>query len=73
MWIFPLAYPIISAQHKYFEFILNSVAFMYLWIIFAFQSDNGCILLGALYGKTKLCPSVSPKKTWEGVSGGISK
>ena len=33
--------------------------------------DVGAYLVGSLVGRHKLCPSISPAKTWEGVCGGF--
>jgi phosphatidate cytidylyltransferase len=40
--------------------------FMFIWIY-----DTGAYLTGMTFGKHKLCPTISPKKSWEGVWGGI--
>ncbi|MDR0694176.1 MAG: phosphatidate cytidylyltransferase [Prevotellaceae bacterium] len=43
--------------------------FIILW-----SNDVGAYVFGMLFGqkgKHKLCPSISPKKSWEGLSGGI--
>lgn len=37
----------------------------------AFLSDIGAYFVGCLFGKRKLCPKISPKKTVEGFVGGI--
>lgn len=37
-------------------------------IIFSF--DTGSYLVGSLFGKHKICPSISKNKTWEGLVGG---
>lgn len=45
----------------------------YIWIpfILAFASDTGAYFTGIAIGKHKLCPVVSPKKTVEGLVGGV--
>ncbi|MBT8048901.1 MAG: phosphatidate cytidylyltransferase [Xanthomonadales bacterium] len=45
------------------------IIFLLLLIIWA--SDVGAYFSGKLLGKRKLAPVISPKKTWEGVAGGI--
>lgn len=50
---------------------LNGVL-LCVWIVLAAKfSDIGGLLVGCRFGKHKLAPNVSPKKTWEGVFGGI--
>lgn len=36
-----------------------------------FMTDTGAYLIGILFGKNKINPRISPKKTWEGFFGGI--
>lgn len=45
----------------------------YLLLIFgsAWWSDSGAFFVGTFFGKHKLCPQVSPKKTVEGLVGGL--
>lgn len=45
------------------------VVFLLLLIIWA--SDTGAYFAGVQFGRNKLAPSISPKKTWEGVYGGL--
>ena len=44
-----------------------------LWIVFliSWGTDTFAYLFGIIFGKRKLCPSISPKKTIEGALGGI--
>ena len=47
-----------------------------LWMLFlalmiAWMSDIGAYFTGSFFGKHKLCPKISPKKTVEGFVGGI--
>ncbi|HAU30203.1 TPA: phosphatidate cytidylyltransferase [Candidatus Dependentiae bacterium] len=40
--------------------------------VLAMSFDTGAYIFGSLFGKHKLAPRISPKKTWEGVLGGIA-
>ncbi len=43
-----------------------------LWYIFIiWANDVGAYLVGTTLGRHKLCPRVSPLKTWEGAFGGL--
>ena len=39
--------------------------------VMAFMPDTGAYLVGCAFGKHKLCPKISPKKTVEGLFGGF--
>ena len=55
----------------YHMYLLNDS--IYIWIVFlsAFATDTFAYFSGMFFGKHKLYPSVSPKKTIEGSVGGI--
>lgn len=52
---------------------MNPVISMFVWlvVITAFGTDICAYFAGVCLGKHKLCPVISPKKTWEGAIGGI--
>ncbi|PAB61234.1 phosphatidate cytidylyltransferase [Anaeromicrobium sediminis] len=65
----------------YVSFLINHIALMtknvnydkFIWLIFivAWATDTCAYFTGYLFGKNKLCPDISPKKTIEGAIGGI--
>ena len=52
-------------EHYGFFFIL-------LVLVAAWGSDTGAYFTGVFFGKHKLCPNISPKKTVEGLLGGLA-
>src|SRR4051812_45088346 len=43
-----------------------------VWVVAVSKCcDVGALLTGLAIGKHKMCPSISPKKTWEGAVGGV--
>lgn len=45
--------------------------YIYFLLVVIFFGDTGAYLLGKLWGRRKLVPIASPRKTWEGSIGGI--
>ncbi|WP_206457830.1 phosphatidate cytidylyltransferase [Anaerovorax sp. IOR16] len=59
----------------YFSFhvqLIASIQLKFIWLVFltAFGTDIMAYFSGYLFGKHKLCPKISPKKTIEGAIGG---
>lgn len=46
------------------------VFFVMLPMVIAWMSDTGAYFIGVFFGKHKMAPVISPKKTWEGFFGG---
>ena len=61
----------------YVPFLIFHVSYLdgtkYIWLVFiiAFGTDTFAYIAGNLFGKRKLCPTISPKKTIEGSIGGV--
>ncbi len=49
----------------------DGVARVALFILLSVASDTGGYIAGVLLGKHPLAPTVSPKKTWEGMAGSL--
>lgn len=51
---------------------LNQMAssLLLLLVVIVSGHDSGAYLVGTFWGRHRLCPAISPKKTWEGVIGG---
>lgn len=52
------------------EYLCSGLLFLYV-VVGTFGTDIGAYFIGVLFGKHKMNPRVSPKKTWEGFFGGI--
>ena len=49
----------------------HTMIYVLLAVLSAWVADAGAYFAGTFFGKHKLCPSISPKKTVEGAIGGI--
>ncbi len=48
----------------------NGLWYVVLTLIISFMSDTGAYFVGTFFGKHKMAPVISPKKSWEGFFGG---
>lgn len=48
----------------------DGLAYILLPLVIAWMSDTGAYFTGYFFGKHKMAPIISPKKTWEGFFGG---
>lgn len=54
------------------SFMYGQSMFLMIYLLLAiFFNDIGAYLIGMLFGKHKMAPKISPKKTWEGFAGGV--
>ena len=49
----------------------NGAARMVTFLLCVVANDTGGYAVGVLFGRTPLAPSISPKKTWEGMAGSL--
>ena len=69
---FVFCFPIVFVKN--FSIVLNNISalIIVIWIVAVSKfSDVGGLIVGCSIGKHKLMPEISPKKTYEGMLGGI--
>ncbi|HDD43332.1 MAG TPA: hypothetical protein ENG63_00520 [Candidatus Desulfofervidus auxilii] len=70
--IFSIIYPNLLLGHAFSFLTLPQGRKFLLWILFiVFAADTGAFYMGRKFGKHKIYPAVSPKKSWEGLIGCI--
>jgi len=63
-------YFIIGFNYGYL-ILQKGFSFLFVAWLAAWQGDNGGLLFGRLFGTKKMCPWISPKKTYEGGFGAV--
>ncbi|MDO4608114.1 MAG: phosphatidate cytidylyltransferase [Clostridia bacterium] len=69
---FPLIYSFAFSTIASIIIIASGIYYLLLALNFACVCDIGAYFVGVKFGKTKLCPEISPKKTVEGALGGLA-
>lgn len=59
-----------SNYFNVYDNLLSALLFIYVALA-TFMTDIGAYFVGVLFGKHKMNPRISPKKTWEGFFGGM--
>lgn len=54
-----------------FRYPEHGVFYIVYTLVVTWIADGGAYFAGTFFGKHKLCPEISPKKTWEGYIGGL--
>lgn len=54
------------------RFIFDNHYYLIVMVFATYGSDTGAWFIGRKYGKHKMNPRVSPKKSWEGFAGGVA-
>lgn len=66
---FPLSFSCVAYLRNFSD--RDGVFYVFLAVIIPWMSDIGAYFVGTFFGKHKLCPNISPKKTVEGLFGGF--
>lgn len=75
--VFGLVYVAVMLQYLVRIVIFNPGApeqglFLFIWLVAVSKfCDVGALLTGLAFGRHKMSPEISPKKTWEGAVGGV--
>jgi phosphatidate cytidylyltransferase len=63
---------VLSAHVVRLRALPDGLAWTMLALLVTWSSDSGAYFVGRAWGRRKLCPRLSPGKTWEGIAGGLA-
>ncbi len=72
IFLISLALPILYSSNIYVRAFDNGLLYIILVLISCFATDTGAYFIGSAFGKHKLAPVISPKKSIEGFVGGVA-
>lgn len=64
--------PLATYQAKPFDFSSDGVFLVFYMLLIVKMTDVGAFAVGCSIGRHKMFPRVSPKKSWEGLAGGLA-
>lgn len=71
LWLLTPVYPVAPFLLAILLNQNNEYRFMLIFLVVCVAThDTGAYVAGKLFGKDKLCPTISPGKTWQGFFGG---
>ena len=70
VWLFTLYGTIGFVALARLRVMPNGLPYVLLPMVISWMSDTGAYFTGVCFGKHKMAPVISPKKTWEGFFGG---
>ena len=69
-WVFTLYGTLGFVALARLRLMQDGLAYVLLPLVISWMSDTGAYFTGYFFGKHKMAPVISPKKTWEGFFGG---
>jgi len=74
-WLTTIFYPVfpvicllyLNSYYREIDILIPLYPFFIAWVY-----DTGAYTVGVFFGKHKIAPTISPKKTWEGLCGGFA-
>lgn len=72
VFLVSLAFPILYSSLTHLRAQEQGLWYVILVIVSCFGTDTGAYFIGSAFGKHKLAPELSPKKTVEGFFGGVA-
>lgn len=66
-----IEHPLVSTAPLHFLHLRSGAAWIVVVLTITFVNDTGAYFTGRAFGKHRMAPYISPKKSWEGAGGGL--